>query len=173
MVALLRRGLHRQGQADRPMRLTWATAGLFVALALYHRRMAAKGSGQRLWRHVRRRCLCPVRQGGDPGLSAAGGAGHERRTTWRGGSWRGSNTRSWWHAVGCGHDGHGLGGRPDGAVPGAGAAIAGALRHGVDAAGQRQIDGSGPEILRSGRAVLGSAALWCLAGLRLCGHHAV
>ncbi len=76
--------------------------------------------------------------------------------------------------AGCGrHDDDGQRGRPDGALHGAGTAVAVALRGRRAAPRQRQVDRGGAEVFRAGRAQLGAAALWRLADLRLCRHHAL
>ena len=68
------------------------------------------------------------------------------------------------------HDGADLGRRPDHALSRARADVARALRGRGEQPRQRQIDRSRPEIFRAGRVVVGHAAVWCLAGLRLYRH---
>ena len=76
-------------------------------------------------------------------------------------------------AVRRGHDDDGERRRPDGALHGAGTAIAVTLRGGGNAAGQRPLDRGRSEVFRAGRAQLGHAALWRVADLWLCRHDAV
>ncbi|KAF1857363.1 hypothetical protein Lal_00044871 [Lupinus albus] len=68
------------------------------------------------------------------------------------------------------HDGDGLGQRPDRPLSRAGAPVARRLRHRRLPSGRRALHGSGPEVLRARRTLLGHAALRFVADLRLHRH---
>jgi NADH-quinone oxidoreductase subunit N len=65
MAALVARSTPARTGWPRPL---WGTAAL-LALAIWDRHR--RGDGTRLWRHVRRRRLRALRQGGDPAVGAA------------------------------------------------------------------------------------------------------